>query len=277
MFSDIKPRFKKELDYSPRGFNGDQLLEVTGKSGVSPLLSRSCEVSRIIGISQNARLISHFTFDVDRSMISSFFDRNYFAVVFFSLLLLCTLFVSPAFAHHPFGIGESSGLSAWQAFLSGIGHPLLGADHLLFLLGITLVGLKRTYKWVLLLLVVGLGGSSFVQLQPLPDLLIPWAEAFVSLTLAIEGLIILNFLSSKWLLPMFALHGYLLGSTFVGVEPTPLMGYFLGLLFAQGFLLLVITSVFQRGVSKLDINFRNLLAGVWIGIGLAFSWFALNP
>ena len=51
------------------------------------------------------------------------------AVVLLTVLLLA----SPALAHHPFGMGDSSELTAWQGLLSGIGHPLLGPDHLLFL------------------------------------------------------------------------------------------------------------------------------------------------
>ncbi|WP_269623498.1 HupE/UreJ family protein [Prochlorococcus marinus] len=193
--------------------------------------------------------------------------------VFFLLLLLG--FIKPALAHHPFGMGENSDLSVWQALLSGVGHPLLGPDHLLFMLGIALIGLKRTKKWVLPLLAVGLAGSALVQLQPLPDLLAPWAEALVSLSLAIEGLIVLNRLSSKWLLPMFALHGYLLGSTIVGAESTPLIGYLLGLLFAQAGLLLLVTAMSQRIINWLGANGLLLTAGAWIGIGSAFSWAAL--
>tara|TARA_B100000700_G_scaffold237372_1_gene263527 strand:+ start:195 stop:686 length:492 start_codon:yes stop_codon:yes gene_type:complete len=105
--------------------------------------------------------------------------------------------------HHPFGMGESTDLSAWQALLSGIGHPSLGPDHLLFMLGIALMGLKRSMKWIFPLLAVGLAGSALVQLQALPDLAAPWAEALVSLTLFVEGLIVLNLVSTKWLSDVF--------------------------------------------------------------------------
>ena len=191
------------------------------------------------------------------------------------LFFLITFLAYPALAHHPFGMGDSSELSGWQALLSGIGHPLLGPDHLLFMLGIALVGLKKTKKWVLPLLAIGLAASALAQLMPLPDLIAPWAEALVSLSLAIEGLIVLNFVNSKWLLPMFALHGYLLGSTIVGAEPTPLIGYFLGLLLSQVALLLLVTEVSQKIFNWLGANGRLLTAGIWIGIGTAFSWVAL--
>ena len=208
-------------------------------------------------------------------MIFPFLARKYFLTFLLPLFFLLTILVNPAFAHHPFAMGESSDLSVWQALVSGIGHPLLGPDHLLFMLGIAFVGLKRTKEWLLPLLAVGLAGSGLVQLLPLPDLIAPWAEALVSLSLAIEGLIVLNNLSPKWLLPMFSLHGYLLGSTIIGAEPTPLIGYFLGLLLAQAVFLLLVTAVSQRIINWLGANGQILTAGVWIGIGLAFSWVAL--
>ena len=205
-----------------------------------------------------------------------FWGRKQFVAALFALFCLLTFFADSALAHHPFGMGNnSSELSIWQALLSGVGHPLLGPDHLLFMLGIAFVGLKRTKEWLLPLLSVGLAGSLVVQLLPLPDVIAPWAEALVSMSLAIEGLIALNFLSSKLLIPMFAIHGYLLGSTIIGAEPTPLGSYFLGLLLAQGSFLLIATTLSKKIFNWLGGNGRLLASGVWIGIGLAFSWVAL--
>ena len=208
-------------------------------------------------------------------MALAFLGRKHLLSVLVPLFFLLTFLADPALAHHPFGMGDSSELSAWEALISGIGHPLLGPDHLLFMIGIAFVGLKRNKEWVFPLLAVGLAGSAFVQLQPLPDLLAPWAEALVSLSLAIEGLIVLNRLDSQWLLPMFALHGYLLGSTIVGAEPTPLIGYFLGLLVAQAALLLSVTALSQRIINSIGGKGLLFTAGIWIGIGSAFSWVAL--
>ena len=124
------------------------------------------------------------------------------------------------------------------------------------------------------LLAVGLVGSALVQFQPLPAVMAPWAEALGSFSLAIEGFIALKLLSPKLLVPMFALHGYLLGGTVVGAEPTPLISYFLGLLLAQGALLLLVTGASEKVITWLGVNGRTLNAGILIGIGLAFSWVA---
>ena len=68
-----------------------------------------------------------------------FLVRKHSLAVLTPLFLLLAFLSNSALAHHPFGMGVSTDLSAWQALLSGIGHPLLGPDHLLFLLGIALV------------------------------------------------------------------------------------------------------------------------------------------
>ena len=161
--------------------------------------------------------------------------------------------------------------------ISGIGHPLLGPDHLLFLLAIALVGLRQPRRWVLPLLALGLGGSLLSQLVPLPSALETAAEACVSLTLVLEGLVILGRLPVWLLLPAISLHGYLLGGAVIGAEPAPLFAYGLGLLIGQGVLLLAVTGVSSRLLEGVGSNGRQIAAGVWIGIGAAFTWSLLVP
>ena len=172
-------------------------------------------------------------------------------------------------------MGDSTGLTAWQGLLSGVGHPLLGPDHLLFLLAIAFIGLRRPMAWVIPLLVIGLGGSLLSQFIPLSDAIAPWAEALVSLSLAAEGLIALSVLSPLWLCPLIALHGFLLGSTIVGAEASPLLTYFLGLLLGQGALLLLVASWSKGLLERLGAQGQRLGAGIWMGIGMAFAWVAL--
>ena len=55
-------------------------MEVMGKSGENPLLSRNCELSTFVDISQDAHLGSQF--DEDRSMMFPFGKiKNFFAVL----------------------------------------------------------------------------------------------------------------------------------------------------------------------------------------------------
>ena len=54
----------------------------------------------------------------------------------------------------------------------------------------------------------------------------------------------------------------------------PLFSYFLGLLVAQGSLLLLITT-FSQGLMERLGQGQRLGAGIWMGIGMAFAWVAL--
>ena len=103
-------------------------------------------------------------------------------------------------AHHPFGMEELS-LSPIQGFLSGVGHPLLGPDHFLFLVALMLVGWDQPRRWIPTLLAVGLLGSALAQVVVIPEALVLPTEALVSLSLVVEGLVILGTLSTGWLYP----------------------------------------------------------------------------
>ena len=188
---------------------------------------------------------------------------------------LLLTFAGPAVAHHPFAMAEGGDMNALQGLISGIGHPLLGPDHLLFLLAIGLIGLRRPVAWVLPLLAFALGGAVLTQIFPLASSLEPAAEALVSLGLAVEGLIALNIIPAGILLPVIGLHGYLLGGAIVGAESTPLFTYFLGLLIAQGALLLAVSLGSKRLLAALGAEGKRVAAGIWIGIGGAFAWAAL--
>ena len=147
-------------------------------------------------------------------------------------LLLASLSAAPALAHHPM---ESMALvpSPVSGLLSGLAHPLLGPDHLLFLIALALVGFQRSMRWTMALLLVGLSATALGLW--LPGL--PGAEALVSLSLVVEGLVIVGRLPALSLIPAFALHGYVLSASVIGWESTPIAFYLLGLLLSQGALL----------------------------------------
>ena len=78
--------------------------------------------------------------------------------------------------------------------------------------------------------------------------------------------------SVRALIPLIAMHGFLLGSTIVGAEPTPLLTYFLGLLIGQAALLLVVTNWSKILLERIGSKGQRLGAGIWMGIGMAFAW-----
>lgn len=183
------------------------------------------------------------------------------------------LAASPASAHHLMELFHQSEPTPLAGLLSGLGHPLLGPDHLLFLLALGLVGLRQSGRWLMGLLATGLAASGLGLL--LPGL--PGAETLVALSLVVVGLVLCDRAPRWTLLPAFALHGYVLSASVIGWEATPLATYLLGLLLSQGGLLLLALRLVRDASARWSVAQLRLAAGLLIGIGSAFAWTTLVP
>ncbi len=198
-------------------------------------------------------------------------SRQTTAVLALPAVLLILLLVTPAAqAHHMMDLLHLQP-TPLSGLISGLLHPVIGPDHLLFLLALALVGLQRRGTWMLALLATGLLGSAAGLL--LPGL--PGSEVLVSLSLVAVGLVLFDRLPAPVLLPAFALHGYVLSASVLGWNTAPLIAYLLGLLLSQGILLLLSLTILQRLSDRLSGRGRQLLASALIGIGAAWSWSAL--
>ncbi|MFM7435223.1 MAG: HupE/UreJ family protein [Vulcanococcus sp.] len=186
---------------------------------------------------------------------------------------LLLLSAAPASAHHLMELFHQQQPTPLAGLLSGLGHPLLGQDHLLFLLALALVGLQRSSRWMLGLLAVGLLGTLLGLLTPQ----LPAAELLVALTLVVEGLVVIGRLPAPLLVPCFALHGYVLSAAVVGWDTGSVGAYLVGLLLSQGALLLLSLGLLRRTAAALAPTTRTLLAGGLMGIGAAFGWSLLVP
>ncbi len=186
------------------------------------------------------------------------------------LMALPLLLAAPASAHHLMDLtgmqpGPLTGL------LSGLAHPILGPDHLLFLLAIGLVGIVRPFRWVLALLGCGLLGNLLGL--ALPGL--GFVEPLVALSVALTGLVLAGRLPAVLLVPAFLLHGYALSGAVLGWEPTPISFYLCGLLISQSLLLAVALTAVRRWRERASSGAVSLTAGLLMGLGLAFTWSSL--
>ena len=86
---------------------------------------------------------------------------------------------------------EPETFNSLEGLLSGFAHPILGIDHLLFLLSIGLLGTLIFKRWVPLLLVSGLLGTvcSVVIPSVIPGLEISIGISLIIATLVAIGLI----------------------------------------------------------------------------------------
>ncbi len=182
-----------------------------------------------------------------------------------------TLVMSPALAHHPLGGKMVS--NPLEGLLSGIAHPVIGLDHLAFVIA------------------VGCGSALLAQRQPIARFIpigfltaaiagtaihllkvdLPFNELWVALSVLLLGTAI--GLGQK--LPVVALtgfvtlaglfHGYAYGEAIVGAEMTQLVSYLVGFTAIQA---LIAYGTFFA-VSKLQENKAQAIGWVAIGIGLS--------
>ena len=170
--------------------------------------------------------------------------RHSFALGLLALLPL------PAAAHHP--MDGAMPQTIWQGFASGIGHPVIGLDHLAFLLaaGVLAAALPRG---VALKAMAGFLAASMAGVAlHLAGIGLGPTEAFVAASALMAGLALLmtRRLSAGGLLAAFALaglfHGHGFAEAVIGAEASPILAYLAGLAVIQGALMLGSMLVAQQ-------------------------------
>ncbi|MEM7546201.1 MAG: HupE/UreJ family protein [Pseudomonadota bacterium] len=186
---------------------------------------------------------------------------------------------APALAHHPLG-GLPMETFAHGA-LSGIGHPLLGFDHLLFVIGVGMVAVFTGHRY--LAPAAYIGAMVIGCLISAAGIGVPIAEAAIALSLLAVGFIALRGLALA-LAPaaaLFAVFGIFHGAAFgeaiaaqeAGAGTSVLIGYLLGLGIVQYGIALgagyAITAFFKvREAMAIEAR----LAGAMVaGVGLFLS------
>ncbi|MBY8977824.1 HupE/UreJ family protein [Rhodobacteraceae bacterium NNCM2] len=151
---------------------------------------------------------------------------------------LIALTATPALAHHPLGGAAMETFS--HGLLSGIGHPILGFDHLFFvaIVGIAAVFTGRALTAPLGFL-AGMVGGVFLCVS---GVALPMVEVVIALSLLLVGGIVLmgRALPFAQAMALFAglglFHGWAFGEALAGQESfntAVLAGYLLGLAATQ--------------------------------------------
>lgn len=192
-----------------------------------------------------------------------------------TLVLASGFYAQPALAHHPLGGKLPS--NAFEGFMSGLAHPILGPDHFFFVLAIGLLALRVSVGlWLPVAFVLGgLAGAAF----HLSAGSLPLVEVGVTGSLAIAGFCLARQAEPKslWMLGLGAIaglfHGYAFGEAIFGAEMTPLWSYLLGLTVIQLGVAATIYGLAKVATARLTQNPLTLLryAGfTFFGSGLAF-------
>jgi len=193
--------------------------------------------------------------------------------------LAAAIIATPALAHHPLGGLPMETFT--HGLLSGIGHPLLGFDHLFFVIAVGVAAIYTGYArsapaaYILAMLVGCLMMNAGITL--------PLKEVVIGASLLIVGWIILSgrTLSLGAALTIFAVFGLFHGSAYgdslaaqeAGIGGSVLIGYLLGLgilqygvAIASGW---VVKNVFKAN-EAMAINAR-LTGAIVAGMGLFLS------
>jgi len=155
----------------------------------------------------------------------------------YAALVAAGLFVSggTASAHHLMG-GKTPSTFA-ESILSGVGHPVIGPDHLAFLVALGIaVGVSRISLVNPFLFLVAMACGVVAHVAAVN---IPAAELVIAVSVLVAGVL----LALDWRIPaslwlaIFAVagffHGYAYGESIYGAEATPIIAYLVGLVAVQ--------------------------------------------
>jgi len=161
--------------------------------------------------------------------------RDWKAMQLGCVAVLLAAGVSPANAHHVMDYAMPA--TALEGLLSGLGHPVIGIDHLLFIAGAGVLAarLKGGYLLPLVFVVasVSVAGMRYLGVDVGLD------ELWIAGSLVVLGAIMLAVRKpagggvAGLFLVTGVLHGYALAEAIVGAEPTPLFAYLAGLTLIQ--------------------------------------------
>jgi urease accessory protein len=185
------------------------------------------------------------------------------------------LTATPVLAHHAMGNRLPANFA--EGFLSGLAHPVIGLDHLAFVITVGLLAATKQRGIMIpiaFVLAAMLGTGLHLTSVPLPAV-----ELLVSGSILLFGILLvrqtaLNLPTVAGLAALAGLfHGYAYGEAIFGAEMTPLLSYLAGFTLIQ--LVIALAAFFlargllKRQPARLPADLRSV-GLVICGIGIAF-------
>jgi urease accessory protein len=178
--------------------------------------------------------------------------------------------LAPASAHHVMDGKMPSTFG--EGLLSGLGHAVIGPDHLAFLIAVGIAvgagGLS------LALPLVFVAASAIGVALHVGGMNLPGAELIVAASVILAGIL----LARGRALPLAAwaslfgiaglAHGYAYGESIFGAEPTPLLAYLLGLVVVQTALATGVAAITRKRAADVSAMAPRLAGATIAGVGL---------
>jgi urease accessory protein len=181
---------------------------------------------------------------------------------------------SAAMAHHP--LGGMTPTSFTEGFLSGIGHPVIGFDHLAFVIAVGLIAaFHRNRVLMPAAFVAGTVGGSALTLAavtlPLAELVIT-GSVIVAGAVAMRGRMTDLRLAGGLAAAAGLFHGWAYGATVVGAEPTPILAYLAGFGLVQMMIAIGVAILVHNVWKAFDAEaLQPRLAGAIVaGVGVTY-------
>lgn len=195
--------------------------------------------------------------------------------------LLVLLAAEPAAAHHV--MGGATPTTLLQGLVSGLGHPIIGLDHLaaIVAVGCLAAALRIGPALVVAYILAQLAGAAVHG----TGMTLPGAEILVAASVLVLGIAAVRHapIAPAVAIALFVaagfLHGYALAESIIGAERTPLIAYFAGLLIVQSAIGLgaMTTARWLAGGSDRHPEPIRLAGAAIAGIGLAIAVQQLVP
>ncbi len=152
------------------------------------------------------------------------------------LATLLALLPLPALAHHPMGGTTPSTL--WQGFASGIGHPVIGPDHLAFLVAAGVLAAALPLRSGVLAILAFVLGGFLGSLVHLAGIGLGPVETVIAFSVLAAGVALLwNRLPATLLPVAFGIaglfHGHAFAEAIIGAEQGVLVAYLAALALTQ--------------------------------------------
>lgn len=151
------------------------------------------------------------------------------------IALMLVFAADPAWAHH--AMDGVTPTTFWHGLLSGLGHPVIGLDHLAAVIAVGCLAAtqpKGALPVAGYVIATVIGAAAHIGEATVPN-----AEIFVALSVVALGLIVFRRapLRRDLAFALFAaaglINGYALGESIAGAERTPILAYFIGLAVIQ--------------------------------------------
>lgn len=185
-----------------------------------------------------------------------------------------TLISTAAFAHHPMGGKTPSTIG--EGLLSGIGHPIIGLDHLAFVVavGVAAIALGSRFMLPLFFIVATMVGTGLHVMS----IGLPIVEVMIALSVVLVGFLVMS--GRQIALPLvsalFAVaglfHGHAYGEAIFGAEATPMVAYLAGFALTQYAIAIVAGTLVYNVLGKAHDFAANIPArmvgGMVAGAGM---------